>query len=751
MGVLQATAPAARSRARHRGLRARVAPLGWVLLLALPLVVTAWGLDDLPLYTKGEAREAAQVWAEVHGGGWILPLRNGVELPSKPPLFHWLAGAASLVRGRVDELAMRLPSVLLAILVVFAVVRTGARRWGLAAGIVAGVVLATSFEWVRAARGARVDMALAACLTSAFLCLDAVLATPVVPRLALAGFWASAGLATLAKGPVGLVLPVLVLLVHLALRRDLGRIRRLRPLLGGAVALAIPAAWYLAAIASGGEAFVGKQILKENVFRFLGAGEMRASHAHPFWYQGPAFLAGFLPWSVLLVPVAAWVIRERRRLDEDGRLFLVVWAVVVFAFYSIPSSKRSVYLLPAYPAAALLFAAWWRDLGKRPAALGPGWRRVLGLGAVGLGALAVAVILALVLPGVPDAAQWTAALGLPRAVGDVAEGVPARAGLALALSASLLASALVVQRTTAEPSWRSGFAAVAVWAACATALVVGVLEPALAAGTTMRPFMAKVGATVPASAPLYFFGGHPDYEVVFYANRRLPTLKRRDLERVATAEPDARLLLFERRWKTLDPALRGRIVPLGRSAEVRDDDRGRLLLARLGPAAGVAARTTGDVEATLDLRFAGSSTLHGFEGTAPSVRVPLAQAADGTWTAVVDVPVAGLRTGNARRDANMRALLRADAHPVLRGVVEAVRPETVERTARLPLALTIAGATRQVDARVRHWTAAPDEVSFDAGFDVSLAAFGLEAPSALLLVRVADQVHVDVHVRVRRV
>jgi polyisoprenoid-binding protein YceI len=279
-----------------------------------------------------------------------------------------------------------------------------------------------------------------------------------------------------------------------------------------------------------------------------------------------------------------------------------------------------------------------------------------------------------------------------------------------------------------------------------------VIEPGLAAGTSMRPFMARVRAAAPASAPLYFFGGHPDYEVIFYADRRLPTLRRRDLDRIAETEPAARVLLFEKRWRTLDPTVRERFTLLDRSVEVRDHDRGRLLLvgftampARMAtPAPG-----SSDVEAVLDVRFAGSSTLHGFAGTAPSVRVPLAATADGTWSASVEVPVATLDTGNGRRDAQMREMLHADTHPVLRGVVEGIRPETVERTGRLPVALTIAGVTRQVGARVRRWTAAPGQVSFDAGFDVSLAAHGLEAPRTLLVVRVADVVHVDVQVTVR--
>ena len=72
------------------------------------------GLGRVPFYTKGEPREAVQVWEEVHGGEWVLPMRNGHDLPSKPPLFHWLAGISSLAFGGVDEFSVRFPSAALA-------------------------------------------------------------------------------------------------------------------------------------------------------------------------------------------------------------------------------------------------------------------------------------------------------------------------------------------------------------------------------------------------------------------------------------------------------------------------------------------------------------------------------------------------------------------------------------------------------------------------------------------------------------
>src|SRR5437667_321528 len=94
-----------------------------------------WGLGDLPFYTKGEPREGTIVWEIYTSGEWILPLRNGQIIPSKPPLFHWLGTLVSLSWGEVNELTIRLPSALLAVLGVLLTYGTGTALWGAEAGL----------------------------------------------------------------------------------------------------------------------------------------------------------------------------------------------------------------------------------------------------------------------------------------------------------------------------------------------------------------------------------------------------------------------------------------------------------------------------------------------------------------------------------------------------------------------------------------------------------------------------------------
>jgi len=333
-----------------------------LVLLLVSMVLFFLDLGSLPFYTKGEPREALQVWREVHAGEWILPLRNGTEIPSKPPLFHWLGGLTSLLSGQVNEFTVRFPSAALATLVVFGVYGVALRKWGVWAGIFAALTLATSFEWIRAARAARVDMALAACLTGSFLAFDVIIFSRLPSATALSILYGCMALGVLAKGPIGLVLPVLVIGTYFILRRDFGTVRSLHPLLGVAAALLIPAAWYALATIEGGDAFVQKQLIKENVARFLGEGAVSRSHAQPFYYHLFSLLGGFAPWSLFLFPLGTFLYRKRRELVPRGYFFPLVWFTVVFVFYSAASGKRAVYLLPAYPALALLVGAWWSDL-----------------------------------------------------------------------------------------------------------------------------------------------------------------------------------------------------------------------------------------------------------------------------------------------------------------------------------------------------------------------------------------------------
>ena len=323
-------------------------PIDRLLLVALVAVALAWPLVSPPISTHGEAREGLVVQTVVHEGRWILPLRNG-ELPSKPPLYHWIAGGAAAVLGLSDAV-VRLPSALAALVVLLLVQGLAAATGGRAAGWLAVAALLGMPSFVGAASMARVDMLFTACVTAtlaAFLRWHRDEA-----EWARAACYAGAAAAVLTKGPAGAVLPALVIVAFSAGERRLDRVRALWSWRLVAAVLAVDLGWYLLASIEGGGDFVRRQILHENLDRFVGRGVFGLHGGRSRLAMAGNLATDLLPWNLVLVSAAVrWWNGERE--DATGR-FLHVWWIVILLFFTVAYGKRGVYLLPLYPAIAVL-------------------------------------------------------------------------------------------------------------------------------------------------------------------------------------------------------------------------------------------------------------------------------------------------------------------------------------------------------------------------------------------------------------
>ena len=517
---------------------------------SLCIVLYMWGLGDVPFYTKGQPREASVVWEIYTNGEWILPLRNGHLIPSKPPLFHWLAALCSFALGELSELTIRLPSAVLAIVGVLLTYYAGSVLWGIEAGLVAGLIVATSFEWLRAATAARVDMTLTACMVMAFVFFLFLYRRQAVSLWQALLFFGCLGLATLAKGPVGAVLPCLTIIVFLAFRRDFAFLCQLHLVPGIVFFLVVAGSWYGLALWQGGEEFFTKQIMKENVLRFFASGAAGAGHEHPFYYFIPTFFLGMLPWSFFFPPLVIFLYQRRKTLHEHNFLYLIVWIVTVFLFYSVSSSKRSVYILPLYPAVALLLGAWWQELRRGTVVLPQAFTWILSGGGYGcLGILAVGLL------GVGSQALGADPLGLirpflhPRDQDNLPlfTGIVAEHPLAFAIWAvSVGVAAIGLVFGLRKERWGQVFAGLAVFTIATFLLVQGVFQPTIAAARTFRPFMAQVGEKI-GDAPLFFYRTF-DSGALFYANRRIPFYDSIAQDAVQRSVPHF-LLMWEEEWK----------------------------------------------------------------------------------------------------------------------------------------------------------------------------------------------------------
>ena len=172
-------------------------------------------LGGYPFYTKGEPREAVTVLAIATGGGVILPMRAGIELPSKPLLMHWIAALLSMLAGGINEWTVRMPSALFGIGGVLACYYYVRRLLSDCAALFAALILATSVLYLQAASGARVDMTLSFFMEVAFFEFF-LIGEGLTRRRNL--LYVSIAMAVLAKGPVGLVLPGAVALAWIAIQ-----------------------------------------------------------------------------------------------------------------------------------------------------------------------------------------------------------------------------------------------------------------------------------------------------------------------------------------------------------------------------------------------------------------------------------------------------------------------------------------------------------------------------------------------------
>ncbi|HEV8715238.1 MAG TPA: glycosyltransferase family 39 protein [Candidatus Binatia bacterium] len=505
----------------------------------------------MPFYKRGEPREATVIWEIYTAGEWILPLRNGHIIPSKPPLFHWLGALVSLAWGEVSELTIRLPSALLAILGVLLTYGVGTALWGVEVGLIAALILTTSFEWIQAARTARVDMTLTVCMVMAFLFFLFLYRRHKASRIEALLFFFLLGLATLAKGPVGALLPGLTVGMFLALQRDLRFLRQLHLVPGSVLLVLIAGSWYGLALWQGGQEFFAKQILKENVLRFFDSGAAGAGHEHPFYYFVPKLFRGMAPWSFFFPPLAVFLYQRRRTWTADGYLYLLIWIATVFVFYSASSSKRPVYILPLYPAVALLLGAWWQEL-RQGTAISSGvfsWLlRASGYLCLLVLSLTVATVFAQLLGHDPLDVLWLLRHSKDPITLSLFTNITSTHPLAFLLWCGVAGpSVLFLGRSIQRQQWGWVFTTLVVVMISTFLLVHRVLQPAIAAACTFRPFMTRVMERV-GNTPLFFYRTF-DHGALFYAGRRVPFY---DPSRRQPESP-CFLLMREEEWAKLAP------------------------------------------------------------------------------------------------------------------------------------------------------------------------------------------------------
>jgi 4-amino-4-deoxy-L-arabinose transferase-like glycosyltransferase len=326
----------------------------------------------------------------VHDGHWIYPTANGAPYSIKPPLYNWIGSLISVVYGEVNEFTSRLPSSLAALIGILLVYYLGRVLFGYRAGLISAMVLATSPLYIEFARWIQINMTSTMLLTATLFLFYLGYSDPRKRPWAYMLMYVPMGIGTLNMGPVNLVMPVIVIGIYLLVMKDPKHILQLKIGWGILIYLLVVGPWYVTVCLR--ESYAKDLLFTTNVTRFFG----NFMHVRPFYYYFKTTPPHFLPWLVFL-PVAFYLCFSKKTREDRKRLqFPFAWAVSLFVFFSPSNTKRAGYILPIFPALALLVGFMldrallqWKDSTF--------WRKSLFrptyalLGCLGLTALGIAL------------------------------------------------------------------------------------------------------------------------------------------------------------------------------------------------------------------------------------------------------------------------------------------------------------------------------------------------------------------------
>ncbi len=469
----------------------RMAP-GVLLGLALLAWFGTLGFRDLIHPDEGRYAEISRQM--LMSGDWLTPRLNGILYFEKPPLQYW-AGAVAFGLFGFNDFAARFWPGFTGAFAVFALWWTTRQVLGSRVALYAAATLGSCVWWLGNGHFVTLDMGLSASLTLALLGFwyaQRDNATPEQNRNGMLTAWLALALAVLSKGLVGIVLPGAVLVAYSVVAHDFGFWRRMRWLPGLLLFALVAVPWFVL-VSMRNPDFARFFFIHEHFTRFLTTDHRRTG---AWWYFVPILLVGLIPWTSLL-PGALAIGWRRVAGRFQGNRLLLVWAVVIFGFFSVSGSKLPSYILPVFPALALLIG---QHLQRLPA-------RRLGWHCAAMSLMALIGIAVLV---VMTTAGLTGTAGFSADELDYRNWITA--GLALIAALAALASWLA----------RTGRVGPAVVALAVSGLLgtqtILSGHQTLAREKTARTIAAVLAARLPAGAPV-FMVGYYDQTLPFYLRR----------------------------------------------------------------------------------------------------------------------------------------------------------------------------------------------------------------------------------------
>jgi 4-amino-4-deoxy-L-arabinose transferase-like glycosyltransferase len=332
------------------------------LSILLGLFYALW-IGSHALFTPDEGRYSEVAREMVVSGDYITPRLNGVAFLDKPVLYYWLQASAIQLFG-LKEWALRFWPALIGVLSTIVLYGTGRLLFNRRTGLIAALLLATSPLYYGGAHYADLDLEVAALIADSLLCFIAAMQPGLSANLKkwlLISAYIFAGTAGLTKGLIGIAFPAMIIGSWILILQRWRVLLNMRLLTGMIIFLVITLPWYVLVQKANPE-FLHFFFVTQQVSRFLTTQAFNSKA--PDWFYVPVVMAGFFPWTLFLFQALAEKIRLvwNNRQQHAAECFLLLWFFIVFIFFSFPRSKTIGYILPLFPAMALLTASYLNNM-----------------------------------------------------------------------------------------------------------------------------------------------------------------------------------------------------------------------------------------------------------------------------------------------------------------------------------------------------------------------------------------------------
>ena len=319
---------------------------GFWLVAIISIIIVFCNLGGIPLLDPDEPVYAETPKEMFVFNEFVSPRIFGEYWYDKPPMYYWLVATSYKIFG-MTEFAARFPSAILAVISTLVVYLSGRRLFNERAGMAGALVLTTSIEFFYLGKAAVTDMTLLLFLTISLLSF-------IEKKYYLAYIFA--GLATLVKGPIGLLFPGAIVFIYIIVTRNWSQITKMKIPSGLLVYAIVALPWYIMMYSLHNSAFIDTFLGFNNVTRFT-------SPEHPegvlWYYYIPVLILGFFPWTAIMLQ-SMWTSLTKSHRELPILIFLNIWVIVIFVFFSISQTKLVSYILPMYPPLAMI-VGWYID------------------------------------------------------------------------------------------------------------------------------------------------------------------------------------------------------------------------------------------------------------------------------------------------------------------------------------------------------------------------------------------------------